>query len=166
MYLGLGTNLGDRAAQLRTALRAIAGIVRVDAVSPVYASAPIGFAEQPDFWNLVVRARTAIAPAPLLTALKEAEAALGRKPSFRNGPREIDIDILLYGDVVHAMAPVVPHPRMHTRAFVLQPLADLDAELRDPRDDTRWADHLAELSAQRIERVANGTALLGKREGT
>ncbi len=80
-WLGLGTNLGDRRARLAAALRAIAALGTIEAVSPVYATAPIGYTAQPDFWNLVVRVRTALAPAPLLDAIKAAELRLGRTPT-------------------------------------------------------------------------------------
>jgi 2-amino-4-hydroxy-6-hydroxymethyldihydropteridine diphosphokinase len=165
VYLGLGTNVGDRRGRLSDALKAIAGIVVIDAVSPVYASAPLGYIEQSDFWNLVVRVHTDLEPAPLLEALKRAEHALGRTPTFRNGPREIDIDVLVYDDVIRPMAPVLPHPRMHERAFVLRPLADLDPALRDPRDGAVWADRLADLGDQRLARVLDGATLLEESEG-
>ncbi|MGH7443934.1 MAG: 2-amino-4-hydroxy-6-hydroxymethyldihydropteridine diphosphokinase, partial [Longimicrobiales bacterium] len=160
VYLGLGGNVGDRRVRLAAALHAIARIVAIDAVSPVYASAPIGFADQPDFWNLVVRVHTTVAPERLLAAVKDIEPALGRTSTFRNGPREIDIDILLYDDVVRATSPVIPHPRMHERAFVLRPLADLDPTLRDPRDGERWTAYLDDVRDQRIEPVLDGALLL------
>lgn len=159
-WLGLGTNLGDRRAMLRQALRAIGGLGTIEAVSPVYATSPIGFAAQPDFWNVVVRIRTGLAPEPLLAAVKGEEVRLGRTPRFRDGPREIDIDVLQYDDVIRATAPVLPHPRMHQRAFVLRPLLDLDPELRDPRDGSRWADRLADVMEQGIERLEGGASLL------
>ena len=159
-WLGLGTNLGDREDMLRRALRSIAGLGTIEAVSPVYATSPIGFIEQPEFWNLVVRLRTDMEPIPLLDAAKTAEVRLGRMPRFRDGPREIDIDLLQYDDVIRTESPVLPHPRMHQRAFVLRPLADLDPELRDPRDGTRWADRLADVGEQGITRVADGATLL------
>lgn len=145
---------------LRRALRAISALGTIEAVSPVYATSPIGFAAQPDFWNLVVRIRTELEPVPLLAAVKDEEVRLGRMPRFRDGPREIDIDVLQYDVVIRTEAPVLPHPRMHQRAFVLRPLADLDPDLRDPRDGTRWADRLAGVEGQGIERVADGASLL------
>lgn len=160
VHLGLGGNVGDRRARLAAALRAIARIGVVDAVSPVYASAPIGFADQPDFWNLVARVHTTLEPDRLLAAVKQIEAELGRTPTFRNGPREIDIDILLYDDVVRTADPIIPHPRMHERAFVVRPLADLDRSLRDPRTGTRWVESLDDVRDQRIERVLDGALLL------
>ncbi len=149
---------------LRQALRALAGLGAVEAVSPVYATSPIGFAAQPDFWNMVVRMRTNLAPETLLDAAKAVEVRLGRTPRFRDGPREIDIDLLQYDDVIHAGRLVLPHPRMHQRAFVLRPLTDLDPDLRDPRDGSRWADRLPAVEGQGIERVADGASLLATRE--
>lgn len=154
VYLGLGTNLGDRRTRLDDAVRALGDLVSVEAVSPVYASAPIGFADQPDFWNAVVRVRTKLSPEALLVELKRLEHALGRQATFRNGPREIDIDVLVYDDAVLTGPPEIPHPRMHERAFVLKPLLDLDAGLRDPRTDRPWADYLPAVAGQRLERVA------------
>lgn len=149
---------------LRDALRAIAGFATIERISPVFATSPIGFSAQPDFWNLVVRVRTALTPERLLEAVKETEVRLGRTPTFQDGPREIDIDVLMYEDEIRSAAPVLPHPRMHQRAFVLRPLADVDPDLRDPRDGRRWADRLVEVAGQRIERVADGASLLKEEE--
>ena len=149
---------------LRDALRAIAGFATIERISPVFATSPIGFSAQPDFWNLVVRVRTALTPERLLEAVKETEVRLGRTPTFRDGPREIDIDVLMYEDEIRSAAPVLPHPRMHKRAFELRPLADVDPDLRDPRDGRRWADRLVEVAGQRIERVADGASLLKEEE--
>jgi len=145
---------------LRRALRAIAELGTIDAVSPVYSTSPIGFSAQPDFWNMVVRIGTGLAPGPLLDAVKDVEVRLGRTPRFPDGPREIDIDVLQYDDVISRSAPILPHPRMHQRAFVLRPLADVDPDLRDPRDGSRWSDRLADVAGQGIERVADGASLL------
>ncbi|NLG62338.1 MAG: 2-amino-4-hydroxy-6-hydroxymethyldihydropteridine diphosphokinase [Candidatus Cloacimonetes bacterium] len=150
---------------LRQAVHAIAALGTIEAVSPVYATAPIGFAAQPDFWNVVVRIRTRLNPVALLDAVKAVEVRLGRTPRFRDGPREIDIDVLQYDDVIRSEAPVVPHPRMHQRAFVLRPLTDLDPDLRDPRDGSRWADRLSKVKEQAIERVADGASLLPDDDG-
>ena len=134
VYLGLGTNLDDRRANLDVALRSISRVASISRVSPVYESAPVGYAHQPPFWNLVVRASTALPAADLMIRLKEIERDMGRVPTFRNGPRLIDIDILFYGDAVIEDAHVqVPHPRAHERAFVLRPLADVAPDLIDPR---------------------------------
>jgi 2-amino-4-hydroxy-6-hydroxymethyldihydropteridine diphosphokinase len=130
-YLGLGTNLGDRAANLRAALRFIARISELDAISDVYESAPWGHADQPDFWNLAVRIRTSVAAVDLMLQLQSLEKAIGRTPTFRMGPRIIDIDILLYGDaVIDTPRLRVPHPGVRERPFVVLPLLDLEPELR------------------------------------
>jgi 2-amino-4-hydroxy-6-hydroxymethyldihydropteridine diphosphokinase len=153
--------LGDRGAHLGGALRALSGIGELDAVSSVYRSEPVGYADQPDFWNLVVRFRTSLAPASLLRAVKVLEARLGRTPTFTNGPREIDIDLLLYDDVVlEEDQLVVPHPRMTGRAFVLGPLLELDHRLRDPRTGELLAERLRAGGLERIERLFDGVDLL------
>ena len=109
------------------------------AESPVYETEPWGYADQPAFLNQVVQAETQLAPLELLTHLKALEQALGRTPTFQNGPRLIDLDILFYDDLVldtstGSVPPlVIPHPRLHERAFVLVPLADLAPELVHPR---------------------------------
>lgn len=133
IYLGLGTNLGDRPANLKTALAGLPPVVRVLASSPVYETPPWGYLNQPAFLNLVARAETELAPQQLLVYLKGLEVQLGRKPSVRNGPRLIDIDILFYDNLVLSTPTlVIPHPRIPERAFVLVPLCDLAPELRHP----------------------------------
>lgn len=127
VYVGLGGNLGDRMARLQEALRRMAPYVKLDRVSTVYATDPVGFIDQGEFLNAVVRGETSLSPEELLARLKTIENEMGRSPSPRNGPREIDLDVLLYDGVVRAAPPPeLPHPRMHERAFVLRPLADID----------------------------------------
>lgn len=129
VYLGLGTNLGDRQANLRAAVQALAPEVVVRAESRVYETPAWGVEDQPAFLNMAVKAETALQPAALLKHLKDIERRLGRKPTFRWGPRLIDIDILFYDDrIVETPDLVIPHPRMHERAFVLVPLADIAAQ--------------------------------------
>ena len=133
VFLALGTNLGDRFANLQAALEALAPQVQVAAESPVYETPPWGYEDQPAFLNMVVKAETSLAPEALLGFLKQLEAQLGRKPTFRNGPRQIDLDILFYDDLVLDESSLsLPHPRLHERAFVLVPLADLAPDLRHP----------------------------------
>jgi 2-amino-4-hydroxy-6-hydroxymethyldihydropteridine diphosphokinase len=144
VYLGLGSNVGDRRAHLAAALERLNGHVTIDAISAVYETEPVGFRDQPDFWNLVVRGRTSLAPGALLDALKTVEREAGRTATFTGGPREIDLDILLYDDLVLAEGDIViPHPRMRERAFVLRPLAELAADLRLPPDGRTVASVLA-----------------------
>ena len=126
VYLSLGTNLGDRLANLRKALRALAPGVRILSESRVYETPAWGYEDQPPFLNMVVKAETDLDPHPLLTRLKDLERELGRTPTFRWGPRLIDIDILFYNDLILELPDlIIPHPRLHERAFVLVPLRDI-----------------------------------------
>jgi len=132
-YIALGSNLGDRIANLQAAIQALQPFLRVLGQSPVYETAPWGYANQPDYLNQVIRGETELPPQELFQRLKAIEADLGREPTFRNGPRTIDLDILLYDDLV-LDSPIltIPHPRFSERAFVLFPLADLAPGLRHP----------------------------------
>jgi 2-amino-4-hydroxy-6-hydroxymethyldihydropteridine diphosphokinase len=133
VYLGMGANLGDRRANLRSALARLAPDSIVEAVSSLYASEPVGYRDQPEFLNAVARLRTHLDPWSLLTRLKTIEHELGRQGRFRNAPREIDLDILFYDDLtIDDEALVVPHPRLAERSFVLQPLAELAPDLWHP----------------------------------
>ncbi|MCL5429155.1 MAG: 2-amino-4-hydroxy-6-hydroxymethyldihydropteridine diphosphokinase [Chloroflexi bacterium] len=133
IYLGLGSNLGDRKGYLDAAIAAMAPGIRILRRSPIYETAPWGFTDQDDFLNMVVEAETELGPKQLLVLLKGIEVKLGRKPRFRNGPREIDIDILLYDDLILDEPGLrIPHPRFHERAFILAPLADLAPGIQLP----------------------------------
>ena len=133
IYLALGTNLGDRSANLKQAIAALTPQMEVKAKSPVYETPPWGFEDQPKFLNQVIKATTYLDPEPLLKHLKRLEVALGRKESFLNGPRLIDIDLLFYNNlVVDKPSLVIPHPRLHERGFVLLPLMDLAPDLVHP----------------------------------
>lgn len=126
IYLGLGSNLGDRLENLRRAIAEMPPKVMPLELSPVYETEPWDYLEQPAFLNQVIEVETSLSPLELLVYLKRIEKKLGRRATFRNGPREIDLDILLYGDtILEKDGLVIPHPRMHERAFVLRPLADL-----------------------------------------
>ena len=127
-YIALGANLEDPAAQVRAGLAALAALpqTRLIARSSLYRSAPVGYADQPDFVNAVAAVQTALAPRALLDALLAIERAHGRVRSFANAPRQLDLDVLLYDDLqLHEPGLTVPHPRMHERAFVLLPLAEI-----------------------------------------
>ncbi|MDI6908039.1 MAG: 2-amino-4-hydroxy-6-hydroxymethyldihydropteridine diphosphokinase [Thermoanaerobacterales bacterium] len=127
-YIGLGTNLGDRRANLDRALALLdaAPGVRVSRVASIYETAPVGYTAQPDFLNTVAEVETALAPADLLAVMQRIEDELGRVRTVRWGPRTIDLDLLLYDDLtLDNPALTVPHPRMAERAFVLVPLAEL-----------------------------------------
>lgn len=161
VWLGLGTNLGDRGDNLTRALSAIRDLAEIEAISTVYRSEPVGYRDQPDFWNLVVRVETPLTPAELLAATQEIERRLGRRPSFRNAPRPIDIDLLLYDDeVIDSPELTIPHPRLTERAFVLRPLAELDHDLRHPVTGESIRDHLAAGGLERIEPLFPGEELL------
>jgi 2-amino-4-hydroxy-6-hydroxymethyldihydropteridine diphosphokinase len=133
VYLSLGSNVGERDANLRRAIARMPPSVRILRVSPVYETEPLELTDQPWFLNLAVEAETDLSPSRLLARLAAIERALGRVRAIPNGPRTIDIDILLYGDrVVRTAKLEIPHPRMAARRFVLAPLADLAPGLRHP----------------------------------
>ena len=135
LFLGLGSNLGDRRANLRRALHALeaAGAVRITAVSPVYETPPWGMTEQPVFLNLCAAGRTDLPPRDLLQMIKRIEREVGREPAVRWGPRHIDVDILFYEDaIVDEDDLQIPHPGVPERAFVLAPLAAIAPDARHP----------------------------------
>lgn len=155
-YIGLGSNLEEPLVQVRSALRALqaSASIQVEACSSFYRSAPVGLTGQPDFINAVCRARTALAPEALLQALLEIERAHGRvRGGPQGGPRTLDLDLLLYGtEIRDTPALRLPHPRLHERAFVLVPLAELDPGLVIPGHGT-VTQLLAGCCGQRLERV-------------
>ena len=126
IYLGLGTNLGDRAANLQAAVIGLAKELVITAVSPLYQTAPWGVTDQPDFINMCLAAETELSPIELLTFIKDLEVEIGRLPSKRWGPRLIDIDLLFYANqILETENLKIPHPELAERAFVLCPLADI-----------------------------------------
>ena len=130
-FIGLGSNLADPASQVLQAMQSIDRLpdTRVVARSSLYRSAPVGYLEQPDFINAVVQVETALAPLGLLQALLALEQENGRTREFQNAPRTLDLDVLLYDDLQHhEHGLTVPHPQMHKRAFVLQPLLEIAPE--------------------------------------
>lgn len=152
-YIGLGANLGDPWQALRAALQALAALpgTRLVAVSPAYRSAPVE-ASGPDFLNAVAALDTALAPLALLDALQAIEAAQGRERPYRNAPRTLDLDLLLYGDLrLHSQRLSLPHPRLQQRAFVLRPLLDLAPDLAVPGLGA-LARHLPGVAGQRLLR--------------
>ena len=133
VYLGLGSNLGDRQEKLDMALELLSQRLGQLQISSVYDTEPIGDANQPRFLNMVCQARTGLAPAELLTLFKGIELKMGRALHKPDAPRPIDIDILFYGDqVVETPELVIPHPRLTERAFVLVPLAEIAPDLVHP----------------------------------
>jgi 2-amino-4-hydroxy-6-hydroxymethyldihydropteridine diphosphokinase len=155
IFVGLGANLGDARSTLEQALAAIAALPGTEIVarSSLYCTAPVD-AQGPDFLNAVVELRSALQPPDLLRALQTIEQAHGRQRPYRNAPRTLDLDLLLYGSR-ELRTPVLslPHARLHERAFVLQPLAEIDATIAVPGHGAVAA-LLPAVAAQSIERVA------------
>ncbi len=150
--IGLGANLNDPAAQVEYALGELDRLpgTRLVARSALYASAPVGYVDQPDFVNAVAQVETALSPRALLAALLDIEHRHGRERSFRNAPRTLDLDLLLYGDArFHEEGLTLPHPRMHERAFVLQPLLEIAPDAAIPGHG-RAADWLAGCADQSV----------------
>ncbi len=135
-YIGLGANMGDREANINRALVDLvrSGAGRLTRVSSLYETEPVGIREQPDFLNAVAEIETELAPLELLAALRGIECSIGREKTVKwGGPRTIDLDILLYGDISLTEDNLeIPHPEMHKRAFVLTPLAEIAPEARHP----------------------------------
>ena len=154
VYLALGSNLGNRAANLKEALASLSPQMEVKAKSKVYETPPWGHTEQEKFFNQVVMVKTYLEPEPLLKHLKRLEVALGRKASFQNGPRLIDIDILFYDDLVlESPALVIPHPHVHERGFVLLPMLDIAPDLVHPVKQRSVRDMLAGCDLQGIVQI-------------
>lgn len=152
IYLGLGSNLGDRAANLRAAIAAMPPGIEIINASTIYETAPWGFEDQGKFLNQVVKVQTNLTPEALLDYLKQIEIHVGRTPTFRNGPREIDIDILFYDDLILETDELtIPHPRLAERAFVLAPLMDLAAALLHPVLGQSISELLAKLDTTDIK---------------
>jgi 2-amino-4-hydroxy-6-hydroxymethyldihydropteridine diphosphokinase len=156
-YLGLGSNEGDRLANLRAARSALAGDgIEVTGSSSVYETAPQGeVTDQPDFLNACLRIRTELEPERLLDACKAVERELGRVPGgVRHGPRPIDVDVLLLGERTYSSERLtLPHAEVTSRRFVLEPLLELDPELALP-DGTPLAERLPDVGDQRVLRIA------------
>lgn len=152
--IGLGANLGDARGAVLAARDAIAALPKTTPVafSSLYRSAPVD-ASGPDFWNAVALVDTVLSPQELLAQLQRIEAQHGRERPWRNAPRTLDLDLLLYGGRrIDEPGLIVPHPRMHQRAFVLLPLAELWPDAPIPGRGTA-ADWLPQVAAQRIEKV-------------
>jgi 2-amino-4-hydroxy-6-hydroxymethyldihydropteridine diphosphokinase len=133
IYLSLGSNLGDRLANLRKACDEIEPKIHLIDQSPIYETEPWGYSDQPLFLNQVIKAETDLEPFDLLAFLKDTEVHIGRRETFRFGPRLIDLDILFYDDLsMETPCLTIPHPRMKERAFIIMPLADIAPDLVHP----------------------------------
>lgn len=160
VYLALGSNLGDRRANLLRATDLLKPHVRVERLSSFYDNPPVGYLAQPRFLNAVVKGRTELGPRELLEFVKGIEREMGRVERFRNAPRIIDIDILLFGRVTLAQPGLtIPHPRMTERAFVLGPLAQIAPRAIHPPTHKTSRRLLAELP------IEPDLVLLGKKKG-
>ncbi len=134
-FIGIGSNLGDKAFNIRQAIRIMAESWKIDvvSVSSLYETEPVGVRDQPDFLNCVVKVETELTPRELLKTLKGIEARMGRRPGPRWGPRRIDLDILFYGDLtLNEDDLIIPHPRAHERLFALMPLFEIAPDLMHP----------------------------------
>lgn len=155
IYLALGSNLGNRLANLKQAVAALSPQMEVKAKSHVYETPPWGYEDQPKFLNQVIKVKTYLEPEPLLKHIKRLEVTLGRKASFPNGPRLIDIDILFYDDLILNTASLaIPHPRLHERGFVLLPLMDIDPDLVHPANQKSVREMVALSDIEGIEKFA------------
>ena len=154
-FIGLGSNLADPVGQVSHALAALDSLpqTRVVRRSSLYRSAPVGYLDQPDFINAVAQLETELAPRALLEALLALEHECGRTREFRNAPRTLDLDVLLYDDLVHhEHGLTIPHPQMHLRAFVLQPLLEIAPDCVIPGVGTA-ADAALRCAGQKLERI-------------
>lgn len=152
-YLGLGSNLGDREASLREALRKLESPdLRLIRVSSLYETEPVGYARQGWFLNLCAEVETTLFPKQLLQRTQRVEREMGRRRTIKDGPRVIDVDILLFGNaIIETKELQVPHPRYRERRFVLAPLAELKPTLRDPETGRSVAEMLADLQNQTVK---------------
>ncbi|ACD66798.1 2-amino-4-hydroxy-6-hydroxymethyldihydropteridine pyrophosphokinase [Sulfurihydrogenibium sp. YO3AOP1] len=141
VYLGLGSNVGDRLLNLNKAIELLSEKIQILKKSKIYISKAVGYTDQPDFYNMVLYGKTDLSPEELFNFIKDVEKNAGRVYRFHWGPREIDIDILFYNDLVFKSDKLnIPHPRLHERDFVLLPLIELNPKLFHPVLNKRVSD--------------------------
>ncbi|MBA2669699.1 MAG: 2-amino-4-hydroxy-6-hydroxymethyldihydropteridine diphosphokinase [Gemmatimonadetes bacterium] len=162
VLIGLGANLGDPQLQLQMAVRELELSITIDAVSSLYLTSPVGLADQPDFLNLVLRGGCTLPAGELMRRARKIEEHSGRAPSVRDGPRTLDIDLLAYGqERIDVPGLTVPHPRMHQRRFVLEPLVEVDPDWVHPELRLTAAEMLDGLSScERVVRLGRLEARL------
>lgn len=155
VYLALGSNLGDRRGNLAAALQRLRNVIEIRAVSSIYETDPVGYLDQPHFFNIACSGKTRLTPPELLKYAKEIEVAIGRQTTFRNGPRPIDIDIIFYDDL-HIIQDglIIPHPRMAERAFVLVPLVEIAPQVVDPVVGQTVQELLQGISQEGVKKLA------------
>jgi len=167
-YIALGSNIGNRKAHLDSAIAALRGNTAVShvEVSSIYETAPVGYLDQDHFYNMAAKIKTSLSAEALLSLLQEIERSEGRERLIRNGPRTLDLDILLYNaDDIHSEGLSIPHPRMHERAFVLAPLAELAADYYMEKQGATIGELLHRLpKEERADVVRVSTDLMERKE--
>ena len=151
VYLALGSNVGDPARHITKAINLLSAVLHNIKQAPLYSSKPIGFTDQADFLNTAISGQTELSPQELLQAINNVEQQVGRVKRFRWGPREIDIDIIFYGDqLLQTESLTIPHPSFKERDFVLRPLLDLDSKIIDPASHKTIKQLLDNLDASQL----------------
>jgi 2-amino-4-hydroxy-6-hydroxymethyldihydropteridine diphosphokinase len=164
-FLGLGSNLADKMANIIKAIEKIGDIpgLKIKAVSSLYSGIAVGVTNQPDFANAVIKIETSLDPHSLLKTMQAIEISLGKRPHSHNEPRLMDIDILLYDDVImDSLELMIPHSRLLKRRFVLEPLVEIDPELREPESGVALKSYLNVVKSQQLEKIAEAKTLWSK----